>query len=140
VKRAVVLLAVLALAACGGTKRISPDHATMTDIDVHNTEVVFTFDVAPDTVEGRFAARSTLAECGSGRPIRPPGRAFYVVHFRPAQSQGVPRQVVMPSGPVLEADKVCDFEADVAWAVALDTKLPAHVSSHGATVTVTFGG
>ena len=112
----------------------------MTDIDVHNREVVFTFDVAPDTMQGSFAARSALAECGSGRPIRPPGSAFFVVHFRPAQSQGVPRRVVMPSGPVLQADKVCDFEADVAWAVALDTKLPAHVSSHGATVTVTFGG
>jgi hypothetical protein len=140
VKRAVVLLAVLALAACGGTKRISPDHATLTDIDVRNSEVVFTFDVAPDTVKGSFTARSALAECGSGRPIRPPGRGFFVVHFRPAQSQGVPRRVVVPSGPVLEADKVCDFEADVGWAVALDTKLPAHVSSHGATVTVTFGG
>jgi hypothetical protein len=138
VKRAVVLLAVLALAACGGTKRISPDHATLTDIDVRNSEVVFTFDVAPDTVKGSFTARSALAECGSGRPIRPPGRGFFVVHFRPAQSQGVPRRVVMPSGPVLEADKVCDFEADVGWAIGMAGRRQWNVSHHGSTVTITF--
>jgi hypothetical protein len=140
VSRAAVLFAVALLAGCGGsTTRISPDHATLTDVDVHSSSVVFTFDVAPDRVTSRYADRSTLAECGSGRPVRPAGRAFFVVHFLPAQSQGVPKRIVMPSGPIREAAKVCDFEADVGWVIALDTRLPADVSSDGAAVRVTFG-
>jgi hypothetical protein len=137
---AVLLLVVVFAAGCGGgTKRISADHATLTDVHVTNSAVTFTFDVAPDQLKSRYAARSTLAECGSGRPVRPAGHAFFVIHFMPAQSQGVPIRIVMPSGAVLEADKVCDFEADVAWAIGLDTKLPANVSSDGSTVTVSFG-
>jgi len=143
VRRAAVLFVVALLAGCGsssGTKRISPDHATLVDVDVHNSSASFAFDVAPDRIRSSWAARSTLAECGSGRPIRPPGSAFYVIHFQPGQSQGIPKQIVMPSGPILRADKLCDFEADVAWVLALDTKLPADVSRDGSTVTVTFGG
>jgi hypothetical protein len=143
VRRAAVLLVVALLAGCGGsssTKRISPDHATLVDVDIHNSSAAFAFDVAPDRIRSNWADRSMLAECGSGRRIRPPGSAFYVIHFWPAQSQGIPKRIVMPSGPILRADKVCDFEADVAWVLSLDTKLPADVSRDGSTVTVTFGG
>ena len=140
-RRAVVPLVVLLLAGCGGSaNRISEDHATLTDVDVHNRSVVFTFDVAPDKITSRYASRATLAECGSGAPVRPAGSAFYVVHFSPAQSQEVPKRLVMPSGPLREVDKVCDFEADVGWVIGLDRRAPADVSSHGSAVTVTFGG
>ena len=63
-----------------------------------------------------------------------------VLHFSPAQSQGVPKRIVMPSGTVLDVWKVCDFEADVGWAIGLSQRSPIHVSRSGATVTVTFGG
>jgi hypothetical protein len=130
----------VALAGCGDSvKRVSPDRATLIDVDVHNTSVVFGFDVAPDRVTSGYVGRSALAECGSGFPVRPAGRAFFVVHFLPAQSLSVPKRIVMASGPVREAAKVCDFEADVGWVIGVDTRLPADVSSEGATVTVRFG-
>jgi len=138
-KRAVVLVAVLLLAACGGTKRISPDHATLTGVRVHSSSVDFTFDSAPSAVKHAYAARDMLAECGSGAPVRPNGSAFLVVHFQPAQSQDVPKRIVMPSGIVLDVWKVCDFEADVAWAIGVSHRVPVHVSTSDRTVTVTFG-
>jgi hypothetical protein len=139
---AVCLLLVVLVAGCGGggSKRISEDHATQVGIDVGNQSVTFTFDVAPDSVKQGYAAGESLAECGSGRPVRPDGRAFYVVHFSPAQTQGVPYRILTRPGPVREAAKICDFEADVGWVIGLDTRLPADVSRHGSTVTVTFGG
>ena len=140
-RRIAVLLLVLAAAGCGGgSKRISPDHATLTGVSVRPASVDFAFDVRPDKVTTAYAARADLAECGSGAPVRPNGAAFAVVHFSPAQSQGVPKRIVMPSGTVLDVWKVCDFEADVGWAIGLSQRSPIHVSRSGATVTVTFGG
>jgi hypothetical protein len=91
-------------------------------------------------VTSAYAPRSSLAECGSGFPVRPKGSAFAVVHFSPAQTQDVPKRIVMPSGTVLDVWKVCDFEADVGWAIGLSQRVPIHVSRDGPTVTVTFGG
>jgi hypothetical protein len=140
VKRAVVLLVVLLVAGCGGGgKRISADHATLTAVTVHESSVDFAFDVRPDQVKPAYAARASLAECGSGAPVRPSGSAFLVVHFQPAQSQGVPKRIVMPSGQVLDVWKVCDFEADVAWAIGVSQKKSWDVSNQGSTVTITFG-
>jgi len=144
VARVVVLaaIAVLAVAGCGGgsgTKRISPDHATLTGVTVHDSSVDFAFDVQPDSVKTAYAQRASLAECGSGAAVRPAGTAFVVVHFQPAQSQGVPKRIVMPSGTVLDVWKVCDFEADVAWAIGLSKKMPVDVSKDAGTVTITFG-
>lgn len=136
---AVLVPLAVALAACGGgMKRIAADHATLLGVDVRARSVSFTFDVAPATVRTRYVPRSSLAECGSGRAVRPLGRAFLVVHFSPAQTQGVPYRVLTRPGPVLEAAKTCDFEADVAWAIGLDARHRAGVSRHGSTVTLTF--
>jgi hypothetical protein len=136
-----VALILLLLAGCGGSAlRISEDHATLTDVDVHDTSVVFTFDVPPDKVTARYTPRSALAECGSGAPVRPAGSAFFVVHFTPAQSRELPKRFVMPSGPLREVAKVCDFEADLGWVIGLDRRVPADVSTRGSAVTVTFGG
>jgi hypothetical protein len=140
VKRAAVLLVVLVVAGCGGgTKRIAADHATLTGVTVQESSVDFAFDVQPDQVKAAYADRASLAECGSGRPVRPDGSAFLVVHFQPAQSQGVPRRIVMPSGQVLDVWKVCDFEADVGWAIGVAQKVPTNVSKRDGTVTITFG-
>jgi hypothetical protein len=139
VKRACVLLGVLALAGCGGSKRIAADHVTLTDVHVREHAVVFTFDSVPQEIEHAYVARAALAECGSGAPVRPTGTAFLVVHFKPAQSQGVPKRIVMPSGVVLDVWKVCDFEADVGWAIGVSQHLPVHVSTGDRTVTVNFG-
>jgi len=136
-RRTAVLLAALVLAGCGAAKK--PDHATLTDVSVEGRSVQFTFDVRPQTIRHAYARRSSLAECGSGAPVRPTGSAFLVVHFQPAQSRlGVPKRIVMPSGVVLDVAKVCDFEADVGWAIGVSRRLPAHVSTGDRTVTVTF--
>jgi hypothetical protein len=141
VRRIAVLVAIAAVAGgCGGgAKRIAADHATLTGVSVHESSVDFAFDVRPDTVETAYAGRGSLAECGSGQPVRPNGAAFLVVHFRPAQTQAVPKRIVMASGQVLDVWKLCDFEADVGWALGLAQKLPTNVSRHGETVTITFG-
>jgi hypothetical protein len=136
---AVLLPFALVLAACGGGGGPKPDHATLTGVDVRGAAVDFTFDVQPDRVDAAYAPRRTLAECGSGLPVRPNGAAFAVVHFRPAQSQGVPKRIVMPSGVVLDVWKVCDFEADVGWAIGVSHRAPVHVGRDGATVTISFG-
>lgn len=138
---AVLVPLAVALAACGGgggVNRIAADHATLLGVDVRARSVSFTFDVVPATVRTGYVPRSSLAECGSGRAVRPLGRAFLVVHFSPAQTQGVPYRILTRPGPVLEATKTCDFEADVAWAIGLDARRPAGVSRRGSTVTLTF--
>jgi hypothetical protein len=139
VKRVCVLLGLLALAGCGGSATPKPDHATLTDVRVRATTVDFTFDSAPQTVRHAYAERGTLAECGSGAPVRPKGAAFLVVHFQPAQSQGVPKRIVMPSGVVLDVWKVCDFEADVAWAIGLSRRETVAVTRHDRHVILSFG-
>jgi hypothetical protein len=90
-------------------------------------------------VRSAYAARGTLAECGSGAPVRPNGTAFLVVHFQPAQSQGVPKRIVMPSGVVVDVWKVCDFEADVAWAIGLTNHVPVEIARRDSHVILTFG-
>jgi hypothetical protein len=49
-----------------------------------------------------------------------------------------PRRIAGP-GPVLETAKTSDFEADLAWAIGLERRLPLRVAQDGATVTVSFG-
>ena len=137
-KRAAVLVAIVALAGCGG-KAAPLDHATQTDLRVHADSVEFAFDSKVKDVSVR-AAHVPFAECGSGAPVNPAGADFVVVKFSPAQTRGLPKRVVMPSGPVLEVSKICDFEADVSWVIGLDRRETAHVSRDGSTVTVTFGG
>lgn len=139
-RRTVVLLVLLAVAAGCGRSGPKPDHATLHDVAVGRNAIAFAFDVQPDTVTTSYERRNSLAECGSGAPVRPNGRAFAVVHFMPAQTQGVPKRIVMPSGTVLDVWKVCDFEADVGWAIGVAQRSPIHVSRDGSTVTVTFGG
>lgn len=139
-RRALVICTLLLVAGCGGSsKRISADHATMTDIEVGSESVDFTFDALPDTVKTAYAERGTLAECGSGAPVRPSGSAFLVVHFSPAQTQGLPKRIVMPSGAVRDVWKVCDFEADVGWAIGLARHLPVAVDRRDRHVILTFG-
>ena len=129
---------VLALAGCGGSAPM-PDHATMTDVNVGKSSVDFVFDTRVQKVAAAFA-RGAIAECGSGAPVRPRGAAVLVIHFVPAQTQGLPKRIVMPSGSVRELWKMCDFEADVGWAIAVSRLGPFDVSRDGTTVTVTFGG
>jgi hypothetical protein len=128
----------LCLAGCGGSQP-APEQATLTSVTVHSRSIEFGFDSAPQTVRTAYVPRERIAECGSGFPVRPRGAAVAVVHFLPALTHEVPKQIVMPSGPVLELAKICDFEADVGWAVGVDRRLPLHVSRDGSTVTVSFG-
>jgi hypothetical protein len=139
VRRLTAALAVgLCVAGCGGGKP-KPEHATLTSVTVHASSVDFVFDSQPQSVRSGYVSVGTVAECGSGRLVTPRGTAIAVVHFLPAQSQGVPKRIIMPSGPVLDVAKVCDFEADVGWAIGVERRLPLHVSRDGSTVTVTFG-
>jgi hypothetical protein len=138
VSRLAVLVAIVALAAgCGGSHS-KPEHATLTALRFHPRAIDFVFDSAPTDVKVRYSPLQSIGECGSGIPVRPQGTAVLVVDFRPARTSSVPKRIVMPSGPYLELDKVCDFEADVGWAIGMAGKRPWNVSHHGSTVTITF--
>ena len=77
------------------------------------------------------------------------GTAYAVVHFTPAatadlEGEQVTRTYTGPPrlsgpGPVLETAKTSDFEADLAWAIGLERRLPLQVERDGSTVTVSFG-
>ena len=150
-RRAAGLLLVLAAAGCGGSKQEQavPANAYLTAVHVDGSRVRFQFESRPQTVSTAHAPRSSLAECGSGAPIRLAGRSFVLVHFQPAASARIdgekvvatytgPKRLAGP-GPVLGAAKSCDFEADLGWAIGLERRLPFHVSRDGSAVTVSFG-
>jgi hypothetical protein len=145
---AVVLVA--AVAGCGGSGKTGSEPAFLTDVRTKGDAVTFEFRGEPRDVRARYAAKSELAECGSGAPVPLEGGAYAVVHFRPAQTASIgddgkltltytgPRRL-QGTGPVLEVAKLCDFEADVGWAIGVERRLPIDVSTDGGTVTITFG-
>jgi hypothetical protein len=144
------LVLVVAAAGCGGSKQAeTPSNAYLTGVSIGGSSIRFEFKSAPRQVRARYEPRSHLAECGSGQPIRLRGGAFVVVHFQPAASAAIDGEQVVPTytgpkrlrgpGPVLEAAKSCDFEADLGWAIGVERRLPLDVSQSGSSVTVSFG-
>jgi hypothetical protein len=139
------------LAGCGGGSKGSetPEFAYLTDVKVESRELTFDFKSAPREVKARYERRSQLRECGSGSAVRLKGTAYVVVHFTPAASAEIQGEKVVPTytgprrlsgpGPVLETVKMCDFEADLGWAIGIAKRLPLHVSQDGSSVTVSFG-
>jgi hypothetical protein len=154
-RTAAVAFALVALAAgCGGgggstTTTGPPETAYLTNVEVEGDAVTFEFKSAPGEVKAGYQPRSQVAECGSGAPVRLKGSAFAVVHFVPAASAEIKGEEVVPTytgpkriagpGPVLETARMCDFEADLGWAIGVAKKLPIDVSQDGSTVTVSFG-
>jgi hypothetical protein len=117
-----------------------PPPAIVQRIAVGAHSLTFTFDRRPQRVSARFVTRAKLHDCASDHVVRLRGTAFVVVHFTPAQSARRMGPYRRSGGPVTGAAKLCDFEADVGWAIGLTQRLPVHVSRAGSTVTVTFGG
>jgi hypothetical protein len=151
VRRIAVTLALVTIfAGCGGSTRgAAPATAFLTGVHAGGDSVSFSFRTAPDHVTWRYTPRSQVAESGSGRPVKITAPLVAIVHFTPAATAepkgdsialtytGPPR--LEGSGPVRDVVKVSDFEADLAWAIGLDRRLPLHVSRDGATVTVSVG-
>jgi hypothetical protein len=145
------LLIVLAAAGCGSSTKHDavPENAYLTDVHVAASSVTFTFKSQPQEAEAGWQPASRIAECGSGAPVKLRGRAFVVVHFRPAASAEIKgEQVVLTykgpkrlqgPGPVLETARMCDFEADLGWAIGVAHRIPLHLEHKGSTVTVSFG-
>jgi hypothetical protein len=147
---AAALCALALVAGCGGSKHSeTPQNALLTGVLVDGTKVTFDFKSGPQHVKARYEPRSHIVESGSGASVPLQGSAYYVVHFFPAASADIQGEKVVPTytgpkrlkgpGPVMELAKTSDFEADLAWAIGLEKKLPAHVSQVGSTVTVSFG-
>jgi hypothetical protein len=144
------LLIIVAAAGCGGAKHDSaPTNAYLTGVHVNASSVRFEFKSKPQEVVAGWQPPSRVNECGSGEPIRLRGRAFVVVHFRPAASAQIkgekvvltytgPRRIHGP-GPVLDTARSCDFEADLAWAIGVERRIPLRVERDGSAVTVSFG-
>jgi hypothetical protein len=144
------LLLALVLAGCGGSDgRNAPEFAYLTGVHVDGTSVRFDFESRPQLVSMGYAQASQLRECGSGKPVELRGKAFVVVHFQPAATAELHGEKVVPTytgpkrlrgtGPVLEASKSCDFEADLGWAIGLARKLPLRLVRDGSSVTVSAG-
>jgi hypothetical protein len=144
------LVLLVAIAGCGGGGKSEAQPAFLTGVRAKDDSVTFEFRGEPRDVNARYAARRELMECGSGAPVPLEGSAYAVVHFRPAQTASVadngkltltytgPRRL-QGGGPVLEVAKLCDFEADVGWAIGVARRLPMDVSTDDGTVTITFG-
>jgi hypothetical protein len=150
-RRVVVAFALLTIiAGCGASKHASvPTTALLTDVRAGGTSVSFRFRSAPQHVTWRYTPRARVAESGSGKPVEIGAPVVAVVHFTPAATAEPkgdsvaltytgPRRLA-GTGPIRDVVKVSDFEADVAWAIGLDSRLPVHVSREGATVTVSVG-
>jgi hypothetical protein len=150
VKWPAALLLVTLAAGCGGGSKEDPGPALLTGVRPDGASVAFEFRNEPRDVNAHYVGKSQLAECGSGAPVPLRGTAYAVVHFRPAQTASVaddgkvtptytgPRRL-SGKGPVLEVAKLCDFEADVGWAIGVDRRRPIDVSKDGSTVTISFG-
>lgn len=147
-----LLLAAVTVAGCGGSKHEAavPRNAYLTGVHVQATSVRFEFKSTPQEVSAHWQPRSRLNECGSGLPVKLGGRAFAVVHFRPAASAEIDGEKVVPTytgpkrlpgpGPVVGAAKICDFEADLGWAIGVERRVPLEVAQDGRTVTISFRG
>jgi hypothetical protein len=151
--RRLAALAVLGLlaAGCGGSKQAeAPTTALLTGVDVAATSVTFAFRSGPRDVKVSYRPRAQIVESGSGARVRVAGTAFLVIRFTPAATADLQGEKVVPTytgpkhvrgpGPVREAAKISDFEADLGWAIGLDRRLPYDVARDGDRVTVTFGG
>jgi hypothetical protein len=151
--RAVTLAAAAAaalLAGCGGSSNSDiPTTALLTGVHVAADHVTFEFKSAPQDVRTRYQPKSQIVESGSGRPVPLQGKAYVVIHFVPGATADFQGEQVVPTytgprrlsgpGPVLETAKTSDFEADLAWAIGLERRLPFRVDRDGTTVTVSFG-
>jgi|SRR5579864_2132522 len=145
---AVALAALAVVAGCGGSAT-PPEIAFLTTVGANGGRITFTFESKPRDVSAHYLPRARLAECGSGAPVPLEGRAFLAVHFRPAataEANGDSLRItyvgpkrLRAAGPLLEAVKTCDFEADVGWTLGVERRLPFRVSRDGASVTVSFG-
>jgi hypothetical protein len=138
VKRlALVVLLVLFVAACGAKQPSVPTTALLTGIQVHARSIDFDFKTAPLAVSATYS-RARLISCGSGAVVPLRGRVHLVVRFRPAQTDlafGAHRRL-SGQGPFLELAKVCDFEADLAWAIGFDKQHAYRVERQGSRVTI----
>jgi hypothetical protein len=138
------------LAGCGGSSNgDTPTTALLTGVHVAADHVTFEFKSAPQDVRTRYQPKSQIVESGSGRPVPLQGKAYVVIHFVPGATADLQGEQVVPTytgprrlsgpGPVLETAKTSDFEADLAWAIGLERRLPFRVDRDGTTVTVSFG-
>jgi hypothetical protein len=136
-------------ATTGATTTEEPATALLTAVKVTGNAVRFDFESTPREVRASYQPRSALRGCGSGLPVAVKGTAFVIVHFQPAATADIQGAQVTPTytgpsriegpGPVLETVKTCDFEADLAWAIGVESQLGLRVSQSGSTVTVSFG-
>lgn len=91
--------------------------ALLLGIQVRATTVTFQFRSAPHTIRAAYGRRP-LRECGSGRAV--PCRGRHTSSF----------------ARFLELAKVCDFEADLAWAIGFDAQHASRIQRRGSRVTV----
>jgi hypothetical protein len=149
-RAALALAAAALLAGCGGAShRTTNETALLTGVRVGATGVAFDFKSAPLRVRAAYQPKARIVESGSGAPVPLKGAAYAVIHFEPAATADLNGENVVPTytgprrlegpGPVLETAKTSDFEADLAWAIGLERRLPLRVARDGATVTITFG-
>jgi hypothetical protein len=136
------------LAGCGGSTSVTPTTALLTGVRVDAGNVTFEFKSGPRDIKAAYQPKAQIVESGSGRPVPLKGTAYVVIHFVPAATADLQGEQVIPTytgprrlsgpGPVLETAKTSDFEADLAWAIGLERRLPFRVARHGTTVTISF--
>lgn len=146
---ALAIAAAALLAGCGGgSSNARPEAALLTGVRVDAENVTFDFKSGPRDIKAAYQPKAQIVESGSGRPVPLKGKAYVVIHFVPAATADLQGEQVSPTytgprrlngpGPVLETAKTSDFEADLAWAIGLERRLPFKVVRHGTSVTISF--
>ncbi len=86
--------------------------------------IVFEFkDTLP---AGTISYQPAAVGCGSGEPIPVQGQAILIAKFQPAQAHDDAGNATVkstrmagPGNAFVEARSICDFEADVQWAIGV---------------------
>ncbi len=129
----------------------APLVALLSAVHAQPAKVTFAFRSAPAQVTSGYVAKAQLREDGSGRPVAVKGKAFVVIHFRPASGadlsgstpklvyRGPKRLKPAARGPVQEVVRTGDFEADPQLDDRPRQAPPLHLVRTGAKVIVTVG-
>ncbi|HLF71300.1 MAG TPA: hypothetical protein VI759_04040 [Dehalococcoidia bacterium] len=97
--------------------------------------IVFEFKIGTPLGWAEYVDKDNIRSCGPGDLVPIAGTAYLMVHFDGAagydenyQPTGAPSELKGPGPSILEAKKICDFEATLVWAIGTSGERPYTVT------------
>jgi hypothetical protein len=96
--------------------------------------IVFEFKGGSSDGWVEYVSKSNVLSCGPGDVVPLQGQAALLVHFSSAGQHedyvptGAPVQFTGPGNSILEAKRICDFEAVLEWAIGTSGVKPFSVT------------